>query len=106
MSGEPDSRPRKSLVRRVSWGILVGGILLLVPLERALDRAAGPSGQGRDVLYLPSGAVLRRLSLGHEGLLADIYWTRAVQYFGRQRLAHSTQFNLLGPLLRLSLIHI
>jgi tetratricopeptide (TPR) repeat protein len=32
-------------------------------------------------------------------LLANIYWTRVVQYFGRKRLGHATQFELLGPLL-------
>jgi hypothetical protein len=51
---------------------------------------------------LPSGKFLRQLSLGYEGLLADIYWTRVVQYFGRKRLAHSTEFKLLGPLLQIT----
>jgi hypothetical protein len=46
--------------------------------------------------------VLRQLSLGYEALLADIYWTRVVQYFGRKRLAQSTRFDLLGPLLRIT----
>jgi hypothetical protein len=40
--------------------------------------------------------------LGYEGLLADVYWTRVVQYFGRKRLAHSTEFTLLGPLLQIT----
>jgi len=45
---------------------------------------------------------LRQLSLGYEGLLADIYWTRVVQYFGGKRVAHSTEFKLLGPLLQIT----
>jgi hypothetical protein len=53
-------------------------------------------------LFLPSGKFLRQLSLGYEGLLADIYWTRVVQYFGRKRLAHSAEFKLLGPLLQIT----
>jgi hypothetical protein len=53
-------------------------------------------------LFLPSGKFLRQLSLGYEGLLADIYWTRVVQYFGRKRLEHSTEFKLLGPLLQIT----
>jgi hypothetical protein len=40
--------------------------------------------------------------LGYEGLLADIYWTRVVQYFGGKRLAHSSEFKLLGPLLQIT----
>jgi hypothetical protein len=31
--------------------------------------------------------------------LAAIYWTRAVQYYGRHRLAHAKEFALLGSLL-------
>ena len=45
---------------------------------------------------------MRQLSLGYEGLLADIYWTRVVQYFGGKRVAHSTEFKLLGPLLQIT----
>jgi hypothetical protein len=40
--------------------------------------------------------------MGYEGLLADIYWTRVVQYFGRKRVEHSTDFPLLGPLLQIT----
>jgi hypothetical protein len=36
----------------------------------------------QEVLYVPSAKTLRRMSLGYTGLMADIYWTRAVQYFG------------------------
>jgi len=43
--------------------------------------------------------MLLRLSDGYSGLLAAIYWTRAVQYYGRHRLAHAKEFPLLGPLL-------
>ena len=45
--------------------------------------------------YVLPGPVLRSLSLGQNGLLADIYWTRAVQYFGGQRIAHSTDYSML-----------
>jgi len=82
--------------------ILVSGFLALWPLQRNIDQQLGSSRNIADVLYLPSGKVLRRLSLGHDGLLADIYWTRVVQYFGRRRLAHSERFDLLGPLLRIT----
>jgi len=82
--------------------LLVVSLLAIVPVRRAVDRqlsAAGPAGA---VLNIASGEVLRDLSLGNEGLLADIYWTRVIQYFGRQRLARATEFPLLGPLLRIT----
>ena len=42
------------------------------------------------------------MSLGYTGLLADIYWTRAVQYFGDQHHAQSGDFRLLAPLLEVT----
>jgi tetratricopeptide (TPR) repeat protein len=44
----------------------------------------------------------RFMSLGYTGLAADIYWTRAVQYFGDKHQVRSQQYNLLEPLLNLT----
>jgi tetratricopeptide (TPR) repeat protein len=52
-----------------------------------------------EVLYIPSPKVLKRLSLGHDGLLADVYWTRAVQYFGKKHSEGAMKYTLLAPLL-------
>ncbi|MFB3923122.1 MAG: hypothetical protein ACE145_15485 [Terriglobia bacterium] len=82
--------------------ILVASFLALVPLQRAVDRQLTAQRRLEETLYLPSGTVLRRLALGHEGLLADIYWTRVVQYFGRKKLAGALRFDLLGRLLRIT----
>ena len=65
---------------------------------RILDRMSG-DGLREEELYLPSGAVLKKLSLGYDGLLADIYWTRAVQYFGELHHEKAMRFRLLYPLL-------
>ena len=64
----------------------------------ALDRERG-DGLKEEELFLPSGAVLKRLSLGYSGLLADIYWTRAVQYFGALHHEKAMRYRLLYPLL-------
>jgi len=94
--------PRISRLRLACGVVLVLSFLALVPLQRAIDRELAAQGDAGELLYLPSGAILRRLSLGHEGLLADIYWTRVVQYFGRKRLGGATRYDLLGPLLRIT----
>jgi tetratricopeptide (TPR) repeat protein len=52
-----------------------------------------------EVLYLPSGKAVKRMSLGYSGLLADIYWTRAVQYFGSAHMRRAEHYDLLYPLL-------
>ena len=61
--------------------------------------AIRPAATLEEVLYIPSAKVLQHLSLGYTGLLADIYWTRAVQYFGKKHRINSTRYDLLYPLL-------
>ena len=56
----------------------------------------------QEVLYIRSPKMLKRISLGYSGLLADIYWTRAVQYFGYQHYKRSSDFHLLAPLLEIT----
>ncbi|MBZ5563601.1 MAG: hypothetical protein LAP13_14425 [Acidobacteriia bacterium] len=93
---------RRRFIRPMCGILIAAGFLALWPLQRSIDQLQGAQAQFADVLYLSSGTTLRRYCLGYEGLLADVYWTRVVQYFGRQRLAHSTRFELLGPLLRIT----
>ena len=55
-----------------------------------------------EVLYISSPKALKRLSLGYDGLLADIYWTRAVQYFGSRHHDGARRYDLLAPLLEIT----
>jgi hypothetical protein len=89
-------------VTRICGLLLVMCSLALVPVQARIDQAPNAQAGSGETLYVPSGSILRRLSLGHEGLLAAIYWTRVVQYFGRKRLDQATQFKLLGPLLQIT----
>jgi tetratricopeptide (TPR) repeat protein len=82
----------------VASALLMACMLASVLLLRQVDRMrSGASLQ--EVLYISSPAALKRMSLGYDGLLADIYWTRAVQYFGSKHFAGSRHFDLLAPLL-------
>jgi tetratricopeptide (TPR) repeat protein len=56
----------------------------------------------QEVIYIRSPKALKRMSLGYTGLLADLYWTRAVQYFGYQHHEHSRDYHLLAPLLEIT----
>ncbi|HUI41094.1 MAG TPA: hypothetical protein VL523_03905 [Terriglobia bacterium] len=67
-----------------------------------IDRGAQNPGALSPVVYVTSGETLRRFSFGYSGLLADVYWTRAVQYFGRERLAGRSELQTLAPLLRVA----
>ncbi|HXE74147.1 MAG TPA: tetratricopeptide repeat protein [Candidatus Xenobia bacterium] len=64
---------------------LVGGAAV-VRVQQQVDASLGPLQQEVDELYLPSPEWVKRLSLGYDGLLACVYWTRAVQHYGRHRL--------------------
>ncbi|PYX82114.1 MAG: hypothetical protein DMG70_16545 [Acidobacteria bacterium] len=55
-----------------------------------------------EILYISSPKVLKRLSLGYDGLLADVYWTRAVQYFGHKHRSNPENYKLLAPLLEIT----
>ena len=77
---------------------LVSSVLLLWRLDQVR-----PAATLEDVLYFNSPKLVQRLSLGYDGLLADIYWTRAVQYFGSRHVTRTaTDYNLLAPLLEIT----
>jgi hypothetical protein len=86
---------------------VVAAVILILSMSGAvasifaLDRLQKKSLSAQ-TLYINSPNVLRRLSLGYTGLLADIYWTRSVQYFGDQHHKNSTDFMLLAPLLQIT----
>jgi tetratricopeptide (TPR) repeat protein len=76
---------------------LVGSIAVLGKLDEVRTGATL-----EDVLYLSSPKLVKRLSLGYDGLMADIYWTRAVQYFGARHAARASQYRQLAPLLTIT----
>lgn len=74
---------------------------LLVPTTQSkVDAAKAALGPEPDVSSVWTGPVVRALSLGFSDFLADIYWLRAVQYYGRQKLEGApTSYADLRPLL-------
>src|SRR6266568_2379099 len=76
---------------------LAGSGLLVLQVDQVRGGATV-----QDVLYVSSPKLLKRLSLGYEGLLADVYWTRAVQYFGEKHQAGGGRYELLWPLLNIT----
>ncbi|MBS1852691.1 MAG: hypothetical protein JST79_17435 [Acidobacteria bacterium] len=78
-------------------GSLAGSVVLLRKIDRMRSHASL-----EEVLYISSPKALKRLSLGYDGLLADIYWTRAVQYFGATHSQGSEHYELLAPLLEIT----
>jgi hypothetical protein len=73
--------------------------LAIVLLQTRIDAESRTIAQQKEDLLLRSGPLLKALSMGYEPLLADIYWTRAVQYYGSRLGNESEKFELLWPLL-------
>jgi tetratricopeptide (TPR) repeat protein len=91
--------------RKSTWTaalLLVALFAGSVAVRRHVEQLRGRQSTLEEVLYLPSGKTVKRLSLGYSSLLADIYWTRAVQYFGTRHIENSTRYDLLAPLLEIT----
>jgi hypothetical protein len=69
------------------------------------DRFPRDTRQVEEVLYVRSGAALQRMTLSFDALAADVYWIRAIQHYGGDRLSGPqarTKYQLLYPLLDLT----
>lgn len=72
--------------------------LALAALQVRIDLTNRSSAEPEE-LVLRSGPLIKKLSLGYDALLADIYWTRAIQYYGSRVGTPGSHYDLLWPLL-------
>jgi tetratricopeptide (TPR) repeat protein len=80
---------------------LVVSLAASVAVLRHIDQIRPQAGI-TDVLYINSPKIVKRAGLGFDGLMACIYWTRAVQYFGHRHFNHERSYNELAPLLEIT----
>jgi len=77
-------------------------ILFQIERDRAFPRDAT---QVEQILYVRSGDALKRMTLSFNALAADVYWIRAIQQYGGERLSGPqavAKYRLLYPLLDLT----
>ena len=85
-------------------------LLLVVPLgfagiwrmQHRIDAERASISEERDEVLLRSPKLVKAMSLEYAPLLADIYWTRVVQYYGNKHLRGQANLDLLWPLLDIS----
>jgi len=84
--------------------LIVGVLAPVVAWSQAqIERLEGRYRAQEEVLYLWSGEQVKRLLPGFEGIAADLYWLRTVQYFGGERaFAAEKRFELLLPLIEIT----
>lgn len=84
---------------------VLGAMVLLVVaalLQIERDRTWSPYRPAAAVMWVPPGEVATRLALGYRSLLADVYWMRAVVYYGgvrRTKDEATRNYDLLYPML-------
>ena len=93
--GEWLSRPR--LVVVVILALWAGGAGLQIQRARAYSLWESEDR----TMYVRSGAVLGRMALSFDALLADVYWIRALQHYGGTKHGDDSakNYDLLYPLL-------
>lgn len=79
--------------------VLLAGFTGIWKLQSSIDTQRASLYQEQDEFVLRSGAMLKWMSLEYAPLLADLYWTRVVQYYGDKRARHDPNLELLWPLL-------
>ena len=86
--------------------VMIGAVVALLTasaLQMARDRTYPVStAQAERFLYLTSPALVGRMVLGFDALAADVYWIRAIQHYGGDRLRLTEtqkRYELLYPLL-------
>jgi hypothetical protein len=83
-------------------GAAVIALVLAIGLQVARDRSySRDAQQTQSVLYVQSGELLKRVVLDFDALASDLYWIRAIQHYGGQRLrtGQTRDYSLLYPLL-------
>jgi len=92
------ARQRTTVIAGACLAVSMSACVLLL---RRLDRIR-PQATAEDALYIDSPQIVKRASLGFNGLMACIYWTRTVQYFGHRHFDRARSYNELAPLLEIT----
>ncbi len=74
------SRPRRAQVLALAIALASLGSAFL--LAHGIDASYAPTAEAPSPLFLPRAEALRPALLGFDGLAADLFWLRTVQYFG------------------------
>lgn len=87
--------------RTLHWIAFVVLLVAAIGTQTVINGAFERFTPTQEVQWVRSPGVMRRLVLGFNSVAADIYWIRAVQYYGRTKLskAENKDYGFLFPLL-------
>jgi hypothetical protein len=75
---------KKFYISKIGLAVVVLLIVVSIPIQLKIESIRGDENIITKSLYINS-STLKRLSLGYEELIADIYWIRALQYFSNTK---------------------
>jgi hypothetical protein len=81
------------------YAALAAGFGGVWQLQKKIDVQRDAMHQEQDDLLLRSGPMVKVMSLEYAPLMADLYWTRVVQYYGDKHARQDADIQLLWPLL-------
>jgi hypothetical protein len=87
--------------RALHWIAFVVLLVAAIGTQTVINGAFERFTPTQEVQWVRSPGVMRRLVLGFNSIAADIYWIRAVQYYGSTKLlkAEEKDYSFLFPLL-------
>ena len=65
--------------------VIAALVAISIPFQVRIDDIRGKFRSVEESLYLSSSS-LKKISLGYTEILSDIYWMRAIQYFGSRKI--------------------
>lgn len=95
-------------MRRPGPARVIGAVVVVVALlataatlQAVRERLPAGRRQTERYLYVTSDVVMKRLTVAFQALAADVYWIRAIQHYGGDRLSKggTGKYELLYPLL-------
>jgi hypothetical protein len=75
------------MIRGLNGIGILAAMLLLRPIQDRIDALTHVRSLEPDLMFFKFPESISKMALGYNSLLADVYWIRAVQYYGRREEA-------------------
>jgi hypothetical protein len=75
---------------RRTWGcyaVLLICAILIKPAQDFIEARSAQYGPEPDLLFFSSPGLVQKMALGYGAIIADLYWMRTIQYYGRREEA-------------------
>jgi hypothetical protein len=71
----------------VCYTVLVICAIPIKPVQDFIESRSSQYGPEPDLLFFSSPELIKKMALGYDAIIADLYWMRTIQYYGRREEA-------------------